>query len=96
MVLALDRLFEFGHRTLALVMGGSILSANSSWRLQIMNEFCLDRIMFFSEDLCIKCEMSVSSLDSVSQARTAMRKFLSKDTQATTIVASNDNLAWEA
>lgn len=96
MILALERLFEFGHRNIALFMGGSMMSADSSWRLQIMKDFCSNRNMFFSEDLCIKCDMSVSSLDSFSQARTAMRKFLSKDTPATAIFASNDILALAA
>ena len=80
MVLALERLFELGHRIIALFTGGSMMSAGSSWRLQIMKDFCSNRNIFFSEDLCVKCDMSVSSQDSFSQARTAMRKFLSKDT----------------
>ena len=52
--------------------------------------------MFFSEDLWIKCDMSVSSLESFSQARSAMRKFLNNDTTTTAIFASNDVLALAA
>ena len=73
-----------------------MMSSSSSWRLQTMKDFSSSRNIFFSEDMCIKCDMSVSSQDSFSQARTAMRKFLSKDTAATAIFASNDILALAA
>ena len=96
MILALERLFELGHRNIALFTGGSMMSAGSSWRLQTMKDFCSNRNIFFSEDLCIKCDMSVSSLESFSQARAAMRKFINKDTPATAIFASNDILALAA
>jgi LacI family transcriptional regulator len=96
MILALERLFELGHRNIALFTGGSMMSAGSSWRLQTMKDFCSNRNIFFSEDLCIKCDMSVSSLESFSQARAAMRKFIKKDTPATAIFASNDILALAA
>ena len=96
MVLALERLFELGHRDIALLTGGSMMSAGSSWRLKTMKDFYSNRNKFFSEDLCIKCDMSVSSLESFSQARSAMRKFLNGDTPATAIFASNDVLALAA
>ena len=96
MLLALERLFELGHRDIALLTGGSMMSAGSSWRLKTMKDFYSNQNMSFSEDLCIKCNMSVSSLESFFQARSAMIKFLNKDTPTTAIFASNDILALAA
>ena len=92
MIMALERLFELGHRRIALLAGGS-MRGGSSWRFDTIKEFYSKKNMSFPEGLNIHCDMNESSLASFSKARSSVRNFLESGKSVTAIFASNDILA---
>ena len=70
--MALERLFELGHRRIALLAGGS-MRGGSSWRFDTIKEFYSKKNMYFPEGLNIHCDMNESSLASFSKARSSVR-----------------------
>lgn len=92
MIMALEKLFELGHRKIALLTGGSMIK-DSSWRLEAIKEFYFKKNMSFPEDLNIKCDIGESSLASFSKARSSVRNFFASGKSITAIFASNDILA---
>ncbi len=92
MIMALERLFELGHRRIALLAGGS-MRGSSSWRFDTIKEFYSKKNMSFPEGLNIHCDMNESSLASFSKARSSVRNFLESGKSVTAIFASNDILA---
>ena len=92
MIMALERLFELGHRRIALLAGGS-MRGGSSWRFDTIKEFYSKKNMYFPEGLNIHCDMNESSLASFSKARSSVRNFLESGKSVTAIFASNDILA---
>ena len=77
MIMALERLFELGHRRIALLAGGS-MRGGSSWRFDTIKEFYSKKNMSFPEGLNIHCDMNESSLASFSKARSSVRNFLKR------------------
>ena len=92
MNLALKKLFELGHRRIALLTGGSMLSG-SSWRTDAIKGFYAQQNMTFPDDLNIKCDIGESSLASFAKARNSVLNFFASGINVSAIFASNDILA---
>jgi len=92
MRIALDHLFELGHRRIALLVGGSITSSGSSWRRDLLGQFYREKGMCLPANMQVACNFSVSSTASFVQARKSMENFLSHKPLPTAVFASNDIL----
>ena len=92
MRLALERLYELGHRRIALFVGGSMRSG-SNWRADLFREFHRERGLSVSPEMLIESDFGVSSTSSFSGARQIMNRFLDRPELPTAIFASNDILA---
>ena len=91
MNLALERLYELGHRQIALFVGGSMKSG-SSWRLEVFNNFYERKGMEAPTNMHVDCEFSINSVISFEKAKNAMEKFLAGSNLPTAVFASNDIL----
>ena len=89
--LALESLYELGHRRIALFIGGSMRSG-SSWRQDLFREFYRKKGMTMSPRMLVDCDFSVSSTSSLVYARSIMDGYLGQDDLPTAIFASNDIL----
>jgi LacI family transcriptional regulator len=92
MRLALERLYELGHRRMALFVGGSMRSG-SSWRAELFREFLNERALPVSSGMILESEYGISSTSSFAAARKIMNTFLDRSDLPTAIFSSNDILA---
>ena len=92
MRLALERLYELGHRRIALFVGGSMRSG-ANWRAELFHEFHRERGMSVSPGMLLESDFGVSSTSSFAAARKVMSEFLDRSNPPSAIFSSNDILA---
>ena len=92
MRLALERLYQLGHRRIALFVGGSMRSG-SNWRAELFREFHRERGLSVDPELILESDYGVSSTSSFAAARKIMNSFLDRPDLPTAIFSSNDILA---
>ena len=92
MRLALERLYQLGHRRIALFVGGSMRSG-SSWRAELFREFHREKGLSVSPKMILESDYGVSSTSSLTAARKIMSAFLDRPHRPTAIFCSNDILA---
>jgi LacI family transcriptional regulator len=92
MRLALERLYQLGHRRIALFVGGSMKSG-ANWRAELFREFHRERGLSVDPELILESDYGVSSKSSLAAARKIMNSFLDRQDLPTAIFSSNDILA---
>jgi LacI family transcriptional regulator len=92
MRLALERLYQLGHRRIALFVGGSMKSG-ATWRAELFREFHRERGLSVDPELILESDYGVSSKSSLAAARKIMNSFLDRQDLPTAIFSSNDILA---
>ena len=92
MRLALERLYQLGHRRMALFVGGSMRSG-VNWRAELFLEFHREKGMPVSLENLLESDFGVSSTSSFNAARRIMNEFLDRPVLPTAIFSSNDILA---
>ncbi|MDG2403561.1 MAG: LacI family DNA-binding transcriptional regulator [Paracoccaceae bacterium] len=90
--LALDRLFELGHRRIGLISGGA-LRATASSRQEAYFQFHKKNGLEIDEQLVAPTNFGVQTSESIAFAREAAEKLLSQPDRPSAIFASNDVLA---
>ena len=90
--LALERLYQLGHRRIALFVGGSMRSG-SNWRAELFREFHREKGLSVGSGSILESAYGVSSTSSFAAARKIMNSFLDQPDLPTAIFASNDILA---
>ena len=92
MRLAFERLYQLGHRRMALFVGGSMRSG-PNWRVELFREFHREKGMSLSPEMLLESDPCVSSTASFVAARRIMNEFLDRQDLPTAIFSSNDILA---
>lgn len=92
MRLALERLYQLGHRRIALFVGGS-MRLGSNWRAELFREFHREKGLSVSPEMLLESDYGVSSTSSFAAARKIMSAFLDRPELPTAIFCSNDILA---
>ena len=92
MRLALERLYQLGHRRIALFVGGSMKSG-ANWRAELFREFHRERGLSVDPELILESDYGVSSKSSLAAARKIMNSFLDRQDLPTAMFSSNDILA---
>lgn len=91
-LLALNHLFDLGHRHIGLVVGGSLRKTSSS-RIEMYEKFHFERNLKLRQNYIARIEFGIRASDSIEKAKKSVLEILRQKHPPTAIFASNDVLA---